>query len=209
MGSDTRIGARFLRAGIGYGGSCFPKDIAAFRSVAREHGYQFELLDQIHKINEEQRQRFVKKVRMALWTLKNKRLAAPGLAFKDGTDDVRDSPAIQIIQNLLKEGCDITAFDPAAMERAKEVLGESVAYAPDAYAAAKGADALLILTEWREFAALDLARLKRLLTYPIVLDGRNLYTRGEMAKAGLNYYSVGRPPLEISHPLSIQPETAD
>jgi len=172
--------------------------VAAFRSVAREFGYEFRLLDEVNKINGEQRQRFVKKVRAALWTLKNKRVAALGLAFKDGTDDVRESPAIHIIKSLLDEGCHVTAFDPAAMERAKIVLGNRITYAEDAYAAAKDADALLILTEWKEFANLDLARLKELLSYPIVLDGRNLYSPEEMASAGLNYYSVGRAPLEIS-----------
>jgi UDPglucose 6-dehydrogenase len=196
LGSDSRIGSRFLRAGIGYGGSCFPKDVAAFRAVAGEHGCQFGLLDEVHKINEEQRRRFIKKVRTALWTLKNKRLAVLGLAFKDGTDDVRESPAIEIIQLLLRDGCEIVAFDPAAMEHAKAVLGDTIAYAPDAYAAAQGADALLILTEWKEFAALDLARLRAILNYPIVLDGRNLYDPQAMVEADLNYYSVGRSPVE-------------
>jgi len=205
IGSDTRIGPRFLRAGIGYGGSCFPKDVAAFRSAARKHGYRFELLDEVHRINQQQRQRFLKKVRMALWTLKNKRLAVLGLAFKDGTDDVRESPAIDIIKGLIQEGCQITAFDPAAVERAKEILGNSIDYASDPYAAAKDADALLILTEWKEFATLDLLRIKQLLNYPIVLDGRNLYTPEDMARAGLNYYSMGRAPLEISHPMPIRP----
>jgi len=205
IGTDTRIGPRFLRAGIGYGGSCFPKDVAAFRSAARKHGYRFELLDEVHRINQQQRHRFMKKVRLALWTLKNKRLAVLGLAFKDGTDDVRESPAIDIIRGLLDEGCQITAFDPAAMERAKEVLGSSIAYAPDPYAAAKDADALLILTEWKEFASLDLPRMRELLTYPIVLDGRNLYSPADMARAGLNYYSMGRAPLEVSHPMPIRP----
>lgn len=204
IGSDGRIGPRFLRAGVGYGGSCFPKDVAAFRAVAKEHGCQFDLLDAVHSVNEEQRQRFVKKVRMALWTLKNKRLGVLGLAFKDGTDDVRESPAIQIIQSLLREGCEITAYDPAAMDQAKSVLGDSIAYAADAYEAAHKADALLILTEWKEFAALDLVRLREVLNYPIVLDGRNLYSCHEMARAGLNYYSVGRAPMEISHPKSFQ-----
>jgi len=209
IGSDSRIGSRFLRAGIGYGGSCFPKDVAAFQSVAQEYGYQFRLLDEVCKINEEQMQRFLKKVRSALWTLKNKHLAVLGLAFKSGTDDVRESPAIRLIQALLKEGCKITAFDPAAMERARSVLGNRIAYAPDAYTAAQGADALLILTEWKEFAALDLRRIKELLNYPVVLDGRNLYSAEEMEKAGLNYYSVGRAPVEVSHPLTAQPKAAE
>jgi UDPglucose 6-dehydrogenase len=202
LGSDTRIGPRFLRAGIGYGGSCFPKDVAAFRAVAKEYGYQFGLLDEVHRINQEQRVRFMKKVRTALWTLKKKRLAVLGLAFKDGTDDVRESPALEIIESLLEEGCQITAYDPAAMDRARGLLGETISYAPDAYAAARGADALLILTEWKEFESLDLPRLKALLNYPIVLDGRNLYRREDMASAGLHYYSVGREASEAPHPLS-------
>ena len=146
----------------------------------------------------------MKKVRGALWTLKKKRLAILGLAFKDGTDDVRDSPAIEIVKDLLEEGCDIVAFDPAAMERTKGLLGDSISYATDAYAAAKGADALVILTEWKEFASLDLPRLRELLNYPIVLDGRNLYSPQDMAQAGLNYYSVGRATVDISPPSSLR-----
>jgi len=209
IGSDSRIGPKFLRAGLGYGGSCFPKDIAAFQSVARECSYQFRLLDEVRQINEEQLQRFLKKVRTALWTLKNKRLAVLGLAFKSGTDDVRESPAINVVKALIKEGCEIVAFDPAAMNRARVVLGETIAYADDPYTAAKGADALLILTEWKEFASLDLPRVKALLSYPIVLDGRNLYAPEEMAKAGLNYYSVGRPACEVSHPMVVQQKAAN
>lgn len=208
IGSDSRIGPKFLRAGIGYGGSCFPKDIAAFQSVAHDCGYPFRLLDEVRRINEEQLQRYLRKVRKALWTLKGKRLAVLGLAFKSGTDDVRESPAIQVVQALLREGCHIVAFDPAAMQRARTVLGETVAYAADPYAAAKGADALLILTEWKEFAALDLARIKGLLNYPIVLDGRNLYSPQEMAKAGLHYYSVGRPTPEALQHIMFQEKAA-
>ena len=209
LGGDSRIGARFLHAGIGYGGSCFPKDIAAFQSVARECGYQFGLLEEVREINEEQLQRFLKKVRTALWTLKNKRLAVLGLAFKSGTDDVRESPAIKVIQRLLNEGCVITAFDPAAMDRAREILRDEISYASNAYAAAEGADALLILTEWKEFASLDLPQLRKLLKYPIVLDGRNLYSPQAMAEAGLNYYSVGRAPVELSTPALIPPKVRE
>jgi UDPglucose 6-dehydrogenase len=201
IGSDSRIGPDFLRAGIGYGGSCFPKDVAAFRAATREYGYEFPLLDEITRINEEQRARFVRKTRSALKGLKGKRLAALGLAFKDGTDDVRESPAIRVIEMLLEEKCEIVAYDPAAMERAQQILGNKISYAADAYAAAEGADALLILTEWKEFTALDLARIKRQLRSPLVLDGRNLFTRAEMAEAGLNYHSIGRLPLEVSHSL--------
>jgi UDPglucose 6-dehydrogenase len=199
IGSDSRIGSDFLRAGIGYGGSCFPKDVAAFRAVAREFGFEFPLLDEIKRINEEQRARFIRKARGVLKTLKGKKLGVLGLAFKDGTDDVRDSPAIQVIEMLLQEKCQITAFDPAAMDRARQLLGNRISYAPEAYAAAEGADALLILTEWKEFMNLDLARIRHLLRSPIVLDGRNLFSRAEMAEAGLNYHSIGRPALEISH----------
>jgi UDPglucose 6-dehydrogenase len=201
IGSDSRIGPDFLRAGIGYGGSCFPKDVAAFRAVAREFGFEFPLLDEITRINEEQRIRFIRKVRGALRTIKGKRLAVLGLAFKDGTDDVRESPAIKVIEQLLEEKCQITAFDPAAMERAKQILGNKINYAADPYAAVDGADALLILTEWKEFASLDLARIKRLLRSPIVLDGRNVFSHTEMAEAGLAYQSVGRPTLEASPAL--------
>src|SRR5271166_1853829 len=148
IGTDSRIGPRFLNPGIGYGGSCFPKDLKAFRAVAHESGYEFRLLDEVMVINEEQRERFLKKVRSALWTLRGKRLAVLGLAFKGGTDDIRESPAMTLVQTLLQEGCRISAYDPAAQERAKEVLNGSVQFADSAYDAARGADALLILTEW-------------------------------------------------------------
>lgn len=192
IGTDTRIGPRFLNPGIGYGGSCFPKDLMAFRSVARECGYDFRLLEEVMRINEEQRARFIRKVRSALWTLRGKKLGVLGLAFKGGTDDVRESPAILLIQSLLQEGCEISAYDPAAHERAREVLGSSVRLAESAYDAARGADALLILTEWEEFAALDLKRMRAELKYPIVIDGRNLYDPELMAASGFTYYSVGR-----------------
>jgi len=201
IGSDSRIGPDFLRAGIGYGGSCFPKDVAAFRAVTREFGFEFPLLDEIKRINEEQRIRFIRKVRGALKTIKGKRLAVLGLAFKDGTDDVRESPAIKVIEQLLQDKCQITAFDPVAMDRARQMLGNRIRYAPDPYTAADGADALLILTEWKEFAHLDLARIKRHLRSPIVLDGRNVFSPAEMMEAGLNYHSIGRPTLEASHSL--------
>ena len=202
VGSDNRIGSRFLRAGIGYGGSCFPERCSSISLSCPEFGCKFELLDEVHRINQEQqRVRFLRKVRMALWTLRGKRLCVLGLAFKDGTDDVRESPSLQIVQSLIGEGCEITVFDPAAMNNAKLILGDSVRYAPDAYTAVDGADALLILTEWKEFAALDLRRIKELLKYPIVLDGRNLYTPAEMAKAGLDYHSMGRASLQSSHPV--------
>ncbi len=195
IGTDSRIGRRFLSPGVGYGGSCFPKDLLAFRSVARENGCHFGLLDETVRVNEEQRNRFLRKVRKALWTLKGKKLGVLGLAFKNGTDDLRESPAVAIIKALLKEGCSVTAYDPAAMDRAVEEFGphSAVKFANGPYEALEGADACLVLTEWEDFAALDLARIKQLLHYPIVVDGRNLFKPAAMEAAGLNYYSVGRP----------------
>jgi UDPglucose 6-dehydrogenase len=193
IGTDSRIGPRFMNPGIGYGGSCFPKDLMAFRAVAKENGYDFRLLEEVCRINEDQRHRFLRKVRSVLWTFRGKRLGVLGLAFKGGTDDIRESPALLLVQELLREGCHVCVYDPAAMERAKDVLKSQVEFASDAYAAAKGADALLILTEWEEFGALDLERLRGLVKYPIVLDGRNLYDPAVMVEHGFSYYSVGRP----------------
>jgi len=193
IGSDSRIGPKFLNAGIGYGGSCFPKDVRAFHAVATQCGYDFGLLGEVTRINDEQRRRFVKSIRAALWTLRGKRLGVLGLAFKDGTDDIRESPAIGIIEALLKEGAHVRVYDPAAESNAKKVLSsDRVTYAKDSYDTAAGSDALLILTEWKEFASLDLPRLKKLLKYPIVIDGRNLYEPAVMAGAGIIYHSIGR-----------------
>ncbi len=194
IGADRRIGRRFLSPGIGYGGSCFPKDLAAFRAVAHQCGCEFRLLDEVRRINAEQQQRFLRKARSALWTLKGKRMAVLGLAFKGGTDDIRESPAIAIVEALRNEGCHVVAYDPAATERAREALpGPGITFAKSAYQAAHGADALLILTDWEEFTVLDLDRLRAELRYPIVLDGRNLYDPEQMSDRGFFYYSVGRP----------------
>jgi UDPglucose 6-dehydrogenase len=195
MGLDSRIGPKFLRAGLGYGGSCFPKDVAAFHWVAQQQGVNFQLLDEIRKINETQRDIFFNKVLAALWTLRGKRLAALGLAFKGDTDDIRDSPALVVIKKLLEAGTTITAYDPAAMERAKAVLppSEKMHYAADLYGAAKDADAVLILTDWKEFARIDLVRLNQAVRFPIVIDGRNLYKPQQMQDHGFTYVSVGRP----------------
>jgi UDPglucose 6-dehydrogenase len=201
VGSDSRIGERFLNPGIGYGGSCFPKDLMAFRAVARHSACEIGLLDEVIRINDDQRQRFIRKVRSALWTLRGKRLAVLGLAFKGGTDDIRESAAIGIVESLVREGCEIVAYDPAAMERARAVLPPAVRYADNAYAACRDADALLILSEWEEFAALDLRRVRSLLRYGIVVDGRNLYDPELMGEQGFYYVSMGRPVAE--------PEPAD
>lgn len=194
MGSDSRIGPRFLKPGIGYGGSCFPKDLAAFYSIARELGCDFQLLEEVMRINEDQLRVFLHKVRSALWTLKGKRLAVLGLAFKGGTDDVRESPAIAMVRMLLREKCEIVAYDPAAMEKARlEFEPGTVHFAKSAYEAAADADALLILTDWEEFTAIDFERLRQELRHPIVIDGRNLYCLEEMERNGFSYVSVGRP----------------
>ena len=195
MGLDSRIGTRFLRAGIGYGGSCFPKDVAAFYWVAQQQGIDFQILDEVRKINAHQQEIFFNKVRAALWTLRGKKLAALGLAFKADTDDIRDSPAIDIIRKLIDAGVSITAYDPAAIEKTKAVLppSDSMQYAEDPYAAAEGADAVIILTEWKEFGKLDLHRLNHALKFPIIIDGRNLYKPAFMQEQGFTYVSVGRP----------------
>jgi UDPglucose 6-dehydrogenase len=195
MGLDSRIGPKFLRAGLGYGGSCFPKDVAAFHQVAQQYGVDFQLLKEIRKINETQKEVFFNKVLQALWTLRGKRLAALGLAFKGETDDIRESPAIDVIKRLLEAGAIVTAYDPAAGDRAKEVLppGQNLKYSCDLYDAAKDADAVLILTDWKEFAAIDLAKLNRAVRFPIVIDGRNLYKPEKMLEHGFTYVSVGRP----------------
>jgi UDPglucose 6-dehydrogenase len=195
MGLDTRIGPKFLHAGLGYGGSCFPKDVAAFHYVAQQQGLNFKLLEEIRRINDLQRDVFFNKVRAALWTLRGKRIAALGLAFKGNTDDIRESPAIDIVKRLLESGSCVTAYDPAAIDRAKAVLppGDKLRYVNDLYEAAEDADAVLILTDWKEFAEIDLPRLNRALHFPIVIDGRNLYKPEVMNDHGFTYVSIGRP----------------
>lgn len=195
IGLDSRIGPRFLRPGIGYGGSCFPKDVAAFRSVADHLGIDFSLLTEVEKINLQQKKRFLSKVRSALWTLRGKKLAVLGLAFKGETDDIRESPAMDLVDLLLGEGCSIRAYDPAAMKRAQQEIaaGSTLEYVEDAYTAAADADALLILTDWAEFARLDLKRLNTMMRYPIIVDGRNMYEPQTMLEHGFTYLSVGRP----------------
>jgi len=195
IGLDSRIGPKFLRPGIGYGGSCFPKDVAAFRSVAEQMGVDFNLLNEVEKINTNQKKRFLGKVRSALWTLRGKRLAVLGLAFKGETDDIRESPAIDLVEMLLAEGCSVVAYDPAAMKRAELEVPPSaqMRYATSVEDAARDADALLILTDWEEFASLDLNRLHGTLRYPIVIDGRNLYDPRVMLDHGFTYLSIGRP----------------
>ncbi len=200
IGLDSRIGPKFLRPGIGYGGSCFPKDVAAFRSVAEQMGVDFNLLSEVEKINVNQKKRFLSKVRSALWTLRGKKLAVLGLAFKGDTDDIRESPAIDLVEMLLAEGSSVVAYDPAAMKRAADEIPASdrMHYAESIEDAAKDADALLILTDWTEFAKLDLQKLHTTLRYPIVIDGRNLYDPQQMVAHGFTYLSIGRPTVTPS-----------
>jgi UDPglucose 6-dehydrogenase len=158
-------------------------------------GVDFGLLSEVEKINDHQRELFFQKVRSAIWTLRDKRLGVLGLAFKGGTDDIRESPALKIMRSLLDAGASLQAYDPAAMGRAKLKLpaGKTMVYVSNAYQAAEGADALLILTDWDEFRSLDLARVRSALRYPIVVDGRNLFDPGEMHRQGFTYLSMGRP----------------
>ena len=195
IGLDSRIGPKFLRAGLGYGGSCFPKDVAAFHWVAQQQGLNFQLLEEVRRINDAQRDVFFNKVRAALWTLRGKKLAALGLAFKGDTDDIRESPALDVILRLLDAGACVTAYDPAATERAQAVLppSDKMHYASNLYEAAHDAEAVLILTDWKEFAEIDLAELNRAVRFPIVIDGRNLYKPQQMADHGFTYVSIGRP----------------
>lgn len=198
IGADTRIGSRFLNAGIGYGGSCFPKDVRAFYKIAETVGYDFDLLRAVERVNENQQLCFMKKLRTALWTLKGKRIGVLGLAFKGGTDDVRESPAINTVRTLLAEGCLVSVYDPAAMQKAQAVLpaDQSLSYATNELEAARDAHALLVVTEWAQFARVDLERLREVMRYPVVIDGRNLFSPKEMAEAGFHYYSMGRPMAE-------------
>jgi UDPglucose 6-dehydrogenase len=199
IGLDSRIGQRFLRPGIGYGGSCFPKDVAAFRHIADQLGVDFSLLAEVERINTNQRTRFLNKVHSVLWTLRGKKVGVLGLSFKGGTDDIRESPAIDIVRTLIAEGCVVQAFDPAAMEKAQEVLSVSpqVKYMDDVYAAIQDVDAALILSDWSVFAHLDLHRLKQGMRCPIVVDGRNLYDPQTMFENGITYVSLGRPTMEV------------
>ena len=191
MGLDERIGRRFLNAGIGFGGSCFPKDLSAFIKIAEQIGCDFRLLKEVQRINAEQMDRFVKKITETLWVLKDKKIGVLGLAFKQNTDDVRMSPAIELCQRLQKEGATLRVHDPKAMDKAKAIL-KDVTYVDDLNAVADGCDALVVATEWDEFKKLDLDRARKSLTHPIMFDGRNLFDRGEMERLGWIYKSVGR-----------------
>jgi UDPglucose 6-dehydrogenase len=191
MGMDARIGRRFLDASLGFGGSCFPKDLSAFIKISETLGYNFNLLKEVQRINENQMERFVKKITDTLWVLKDKKIGVLGLAFKQNTDDVRMSPAIDLCQRLQKEGASLRVHDPKAMDKAKSLLPKAE-YVADMNAVAEGCDALVIATEWPEFKKLDLERARKSLSHPIMFDGRNLFDVAEMAKLGWIYKSIGR-----------------
>ncbi|MFM2083012.1 MAG: UDP-glucose 6-dehydrogenase [Verrucomicrobiota bacterium] len=191
MGMDARIGRRFLDASLGFGGSCFPKDLSAFIKISEQLGYNFNLLKEVQSINDHQMDRFVKKIIETLWVLKDKKIGVLGLAFKQNTDDVRMSPALDLCLRLQKEGATLRVHDPKAMEKAKSVL-KNVTYVEDMNAVAEGCDALVVATEWPEFKKLDLERARKALTHPIMFDGRNLFDPAEMESHGWIYKSIGR-----------------
>lgn len=194
IGYDRRIGRAFLDAGIGWGGSCFPKDVKAFIKIAEDHGVDFSLLKEVERINAERIDRFIQKVKTALWSLKDKRLAVWGLSFKPNTDDIRYAPSIKVVSALLKHGAKLSLYDPKAMNNFKRIFpeGKDLSYAQDMYQALVNCEALLILTEWEEFKKADLQRVKELLRLPIIIDGRNIYEPSKMKEEGFEYYCMGR-----------------
>src|SRR5712672_2780949 len=191
MGMDERIGRRFLNPSLGFGGSCFPKDLSAFIQIAEQSGYDFRLLKEVQRVNAEQMDRFVKKIADTLWVLKDKTIGVLGLAFKQNTDDIRMSPAIELCQRLQQEGARLRVHDPKAMEKSRAVLRE-VTFVDDMNEVAQDCDALVIATEWDEFKKLDLDRARRALSHPIMFDGRNLFDPAEMERLGFIYKSIGR-----------------
>src|SRR5216684_4091567 len=193
IGADRRIGRDFLNAGIGYGGSCFPKDLAAFITISEQLGVPFTLLKEVQRINAGQRDRFLKLIRDTLWVLREKKIAVWGLTFKPDTDDVRSSVAIELVDAMLREGAHVTVYDPKGMEKARELKQVADAkFSESALEAVDGAEALVIATEWNEFANVDLAEVKKRMTTPIVFDGRNLLKPETMAELGFHYHSIGR-----------------
>lgn len=192
MGLDKRIGRSFLYPGIGYGGSCFPKDVSAFIKIADQNGYDFQILRAAQAVNSVQRLSVVRKLENLLWTLKSKKVALLGLAFKPETDDLRNAPSIDIIQNLLDSGAEVSAYDPVATDKMK-LLFPDIRYGRDPYDTVKGADAVLFVTEWDIFRTLDLKKLKRAMTGNVVVDGRNIFDPVQMKKRGFIYQCIGRP----------------
>jgi len=192
VGSDPRIGSQFLHAGPGYGGSCFPKDVKALVATARRYGIELELADATNRVNVRHRSFLARKLKRHFGNeLSGKRIAIWGLAFKPGTDDIRESPSITTIEFLLNEGCEVVAHDPEAMENIREMFGESVTLVDDAYDAVKDADALMLLTEWREYQFPEFDRIRDLMRTPVILDGRNIWGTYNLAAQGFEYAGVG------------------
>ena len=204
MGYDKRIGADFLNAGLGYGGSCFGKDTSCLVSTAERLGCDFKLLKNVIEINAEQPRRFVDKMRAALGGLEGKTVGVLGLAFKPNTDDLRDAKSLEIIAQLLAERATVKAYDPIAMDNTRGVFPQ-IEYCSNAYEAAEASDAVAVITEWNEFKFLDLARVKETMRQPIIFDGRNIYDPERMRRLGFDYYCVGRPPVRSTRPLSPLP----
>jgi UDPglucose 6-dehydrogenase len=192
IGMDKRIGSKFLNAGIGFGGFCFPKDLSAFIRIAEKVGYDFGILKEVEKVNLEQKKIVLKKVEEMLWNLPNKTVGVLGLAFKPNTDDIRYSPPLGIIESLKAEGVVIKAYDPAAMERTKEIFKNGVKFCKNPYEVVKDADLLIVATEWNEFKELDFAKIKKLMRQPNIIDGRNIYDPAEIKKLGFKYSGIGR-----------------
>jgi UDPglucose 6-dehydrogenase len=191
MGLDNRIGHYFLHAGIGYGGSCLPKDLDAFINIAEKLGYDFEILKAVRSTNEEQGRFVLEKIKDELWIIKDKTIAVLGLAFKPNTDDLRNAPSIDLVKALIKEGARVKVYDPKAMQKARECL-EDVVFCNDLYQAARSADCLVVVTEWNEFKELDFSKLKRILKRPLVIDARNIYEPKLLKDLGFTYIGVGR-----------------
>jgi len=191
MGFDKRIGRSFLDAGVGYGGSCFPKDVDAFIRLSEKSGFNFGLLEEVRNVNENQREYFIKIIEDKLWIIRNKVISVLGLAFKANTDDMRKAPSIDIIKALQREGAKIKAYDPEAMANAKKILPK-VTFSKDPYSAVRGSDCVLLLTEWDEFKKLDFKKIKKSMKHPMIFDGRNLYKDVDMEKLGFEYYGIGR-----------------
>lgn len=197
IGMDQRIGRNFLNAGIGYGGSCFPKDIAAFITISEQLGVPFTLLKEVQRINASQKDRFLKTMRDTLWVLRDKKIAVWGLTFKPDTDDLRSSVAIDLVADMLREGAQVIVYDPKGMEKAREIKTICGAtFAESALAAVEGVEALVVATEWSEFSNVDLAVVKEKMTTPIIFDGRNVFDPRTMAELGFHYHSIGRKPVK-------------
>jgi UDPglucose 6-dehydrogenase len=192
VASDRRIGAAFLFPGVGYGGSCFPKDVKAIVKFSKDKNYRFQILEAVEAVNAEQKGVLIEKMQRHFGSLKGKTIAVWGLAFKPKTDDMREAPAITIIQALLAQGAKVQAYDPEAVEVAKRHFGNKITYAKRAYEALSGADGLALVTEWNEFREPDFARMRKLMKEPVVFDGRNIYNPAQMKAHGFTYFSIGR-----------------